>query len=86
MSNKVNKECNCDQCNSFFEKPMHLKKKAYQDYLTSKEYRAHKLWNSFDIDIFMPERELVDNYTEDLTLIDNPDWLLWELEMQKDWK
>lgn len=74
--------CDCEDCKKFWELPLSAKKKAYQEYLASVEYYVHQMWLSFDVDEFMPERELIDeDYTEDLILEENEDWMLWELEM-----
>lgn len=38
-------------------------------------------WDSFDIDDYQDFSEIVEDYTDDLSLDINPDWLLWELEL-----
>jgi len=90
MENFKNKEnninevfclCESESCTKRDEVNLFLKiKKASQVDEASFESITDS-WDSFDVDDFMPERELVEDYTCDLDLEFNPDWLLWETEI-----
>jgi hypothetical protein len=41
-----------------------------------------KVWNKFEVSEYVPDREFLDNYSCDVELDLNPDWVLWEMEMK----
>lgn len=73
--------CESESCTKRDENNLLLKiKKASQVDEASFESINHT-WSNFDVDDCMPESEMVENYSCDLDLEFNPDWLLWETEV-----
>lgn len=74
--------CICDDENCAKRDTDQVKKKINQtEKIDNATFEAIvEKWNSFDVDDYSPESEMVQVYSCDLDLNFNPDWALWEMQ------